>query len=70
MPLETTIEISHRGIYEGQQIGLPILGDIRNMQTINRDMIQQYHDKNYVGDNIYVVAAGDINHDELAAAVE
>ena len=40
------------------------------MQTISRDMIQEYHDKNYVGDNIYLVAAGDINHDELVTAVE
>ena len=62
MPLETTIEISHRGIFEKQQIGLPILGDIKNMQTISRDMIQDYHDTNYVGDNIYFVASGDINH--------
>jgi predicted Zn-dependent peptidase len=70
MPLETTIEISHRGIFEKQQIGLPILGDIRNMQTISRDMIKEYHDRNYVGENIYVVAAGDINHDELVGAIE
>ena len=70
MPLETTIEISHRGIFSQQQIGLPILGDIRNMQTITRDMIQDYHDRHYVGSNIYLVAAGDINHDELVACVE
>lgn len=70
MPLETTIEISHRGIFSKQQIGLPILGDIRNMQTISRDMIQDYHDRHYVGSNIYLVAAGDINHDELVACVE
>ena len=33
------------------------------MQTITRDMIQEYHDRNYVGQNIYVVASGDLNHD-------
>lgn len=69
MPLETTIEISHRGIFKGQQIGLPILGDIKNMETINRDMIEEYHNRNYVGENIYVVAAGDIDHQQFAKAV-
>lgn len=69
MPLETTIEISHRGIFKNQQIGLPILGDIRNMETISRNMIEEYHNRNYVGDSIYVVAAGDINHDEFVSAV-
>lgn len=63
MPLQTTIEIAHRGIFKGQQIGLPILGDIRNMETISKRMIEDYHKKNYVGQNIYVVAAGNINHD-------
>jgi predicted Zn-dependent peptidase len=48
-PLETTIEIAHRGIYKNQQIGLPILGDLKNMQTISREMIEQYHNENYVG---------------------
>ena len=30
-PLETTIEISHRGIFPNNQIALPILGDVKNM---------------------------------------
>lgn len=32
------------------------------MQTISQDMILQYHTDNYVGENIIVVAAGDIVH--------
>lgn len=32
-------------------------------------MIEEYHNKNYVGENIYVVAAGKINHNELVTAV-
>jgi predicted Zn-dependent peptidase len=68
-PLETTIEIAHRGIFKDQQIGLPILGDIANMETITKEMIEQYHNQNYVGENIIVVAEGNINHDELVTAV-
>jgi len=40
------------------------------MQTINQEMILQYHTDNYVGENIIVVAAGDIKHEELVSAVE
>lgn len=43
-------------------MGLPILGYLQNMQTISRDMIQEYHNQNYVGENIIVAAAGDIDH--------
>jgi len=32
-------------------------------------MIENYHNKNYVGENIYVVGAGKINHQELVDAV-
>ena len=64
-PLETTIEIAHRGVFNNHQMGLPILGFIQNMQTISKEMIESYHRENYVGDNIILVAAGPINHDEL-----
>jgi len=40
------------------------------MQTITREMIVQYHKENYVGENIIIVASGDINHLELVEAVE
>jgi len=40
------------------------------METINKAMIEEYHNQNYVGENIFVVAAGDINHDELVSAVQ
>jgi predicted Zn-dependent peptidase len=32
-------------------------------------MIERYHNTNYVGENIIVVGAGDINHEELHSAV-
>jgi predicted Zn-dependent peptidase len=49
-------------------MGLPILGYLHNMKTISRNMIQDYHNTNYVGDNIIVAAAGNIDHDVLHQA--
>lgn len=40
------------------------------METISRSMIQQYHNSNYVGENIVVAAAGDIDHEVLHQACE
>lgn len=64
-PMETTIEIAHKGAYRNHQMGLPILGSIGNMRTISRDMIADYHDKNYVGSNMIVVGCGPIDHQRL-----
>ena len=70
MPMETTIEISHQGIFKDHVMGLPILGSIQNMQTISKEMIEEYHNQNYVGENIILVAAGPINHNELIEATQ
>jgi predicted Zn-dependent peptidase len=59
-PMETIIEMAHRGAYKNHQMGLPILGSIGNMKTISRDMIVDFHDRNYVGSNIIVVGCGPI----------
>jgi len=40
------------------------------MQTIGRDMIVQYHRDNYVGSNVIVAAAGDVDHRQLYDACE
>lgn len=41
-------------------MGLPILGSIQNIQTISQDMIIDYHQTNYVGENILVIGSGPI----------
>lgn len=46
-------------------MGLPILGSIQNIQTISQDMIIDYHQTNYVGENILVIGSGPIQHENL-----
>lgn len=44
-------------------IGKPILGRIENLPNIRREMIVDFHNRNYVGENITVLGVGDIpNH--------
>lgn len=68
--METTIELSHRGIFGNHVMALPILGSLYNMETISKEMIENYHDTNYVGENIILVASGPINHNQLIESVE
>ncbi len=51
-------------------MALPILGSIYNMETISKQMIEQYHNQNYVGEKIILVATGPINHNQLIQFVE
>lgn len=52
-------------------MGKPILGRIENMQNITREMIVDYHNKNYHGDNIYIIGVGDIpSHEAVVELVE
>ncbi len=41
-------------------IGKPILGRIENLPNVRRDMIVDFHTRNYVGENIIVLGVGDI----------
>ncbi len=41
------------------------------MKNITRDMIINYHEKNYHGDNIYIIGVGDIpSHEAIVELAE
>lgn len=46
-------------------MGLPILGKINNIYSITRDNVVDYHNKNYFGENIMIVGAGNHDHEAL-----
>jgi len=51
-------------------MGQPILGIRENIGTITQDQIVDYHRTHYVGNNIVVCGAGDVNHEQLAELTE
>jgi processing peptidase subunit beta len=67
--LETTIENSHYNIYREHMMGQPIKGDRDNLQSLGVDQLRNFHATHYFGDNIVVVGAGNINHDEFVNQV-
>lgn len=68
--LETTIENSHFNIYREHMMGQPIKGDRDVLQTLGAEHVRDFHTTHYFGDNIVVVGAGNINHDEFVGQVQ
>jgi processing peptidase subunit beta len=68
--METTLESAHYTSFRDHMMGQPILGIRENIGTITQDQIVDYHKTNYVGSNVVVVGAGDINHDQLVELTE
>lgn len=67
--IETTIENSHFNVYREHMMGQPIKGDRDVLQSLTADNVRDFHTTHYFGDNIVVVGAGNINHDEFVSQV-
>lgn len=63
--LESTIEAVHYTSYRDHMMGQPVRGIRENIGTITQDQIVDFHKTHYVGNNIAVVGAGEINHQHL-----
>jgi len=68
--METTIEAAHYTSYRDHMMGQPILGIRENIGTITQDQIIEYHKTHYIGSNMVIVGAGEINHQELVEFAE
>jgi len=66
----TTIENCHYNSYRDHQMGQPIKGDVDNTASLTVDDLQHFRATNWFGDNIVVVATGNVNHDELVQQVQ
>lgn len=67
---ETTLENAHFNSYREHMMGQPIKGDRDNTTALNTDFLRDYHTANYIGDNIIIVATGDVSHEQIVEAVE
>lgn len=68
--VETTLENCHFNSFREHMLGQPIKGDRDLTHTLGVDHLRDYHTANYYGDNLVVVATGDVSHDQIVDAVE
>jgi processing peptidase subunit beta len=66
---ETIMEAVHFSSYRDHMIGSPILGDIDNIEKVNKKMIEEYYFTNYVGKNLIIIATGGVDHDKFVTQV-
>lgn len=66
----TTLEAAHYNAFRDHMMGQPTRGDIDNLNNISAQDITEFHEQNYVGDNIVVVGSGNVDHDQLVDQVE
>jgi len=68
--VETTLENAHFNAYREHMLGQPIKGDRDLTHTLGADHLRAFRTANYFGDNVVVVATGDVSHDQVVGAVE
>jgi len=59
---ETTLENVHFNAFREHMLGQPIKGDRDLTQALSLDNLRDFHSANYYGDNITVVATGNVTH--------
>mmetsp|Transcript_6035 Transcript_6035/g.6622 ORF Transcript_6035/g.6622 Transcript_6035/m.6622 type:complete len:523 (-) Transcript_6035:167-1735(-) len=68
--MESTLEGIHYTSYRDHMMGQPIYGIRENIGLITQDMIKEYHATHYIGPNIAVVGAGNVEHKQLVELSE
>ena len=69
-PQDLVHDLIAEAIFGDHPLGRPVIGTRAVIAGAAPDAVRSYHDKRYVGPNIVVAAAGNLEHEPLAHAVE
>jgi predicted Zn-dependent peptidase len=69
-PEESIHDQFSSSFWEGHSLGRPVIGTSEIVHDLDRQQMLDFMGQRYVGENICVVAAGSLNHDELVALAE
>jgi predicted Zn-dependent peptidase len=58
-------DLFHRNLWYGHPLGMPIIGEEEVVAALDRDQIVAYRDAHYLGGDVIVTAAGNMDHDAL-----
>lgn len=64
-PEELIFDKFESNIYKGNYLHWPIIGTQDNILSFNKAAIEEYLTRHYGNKNLYIVASGSVNHDEL-----
>jgi predicted Zn-dependent peptidase len=69
-PQELVHDLFSEAVFAGHPLGRPVIGAASVISSVERDAIAGYHGSMYVGGNIVVAAAGNLEHATLLALLE
>jgi predicted Zn-dependent peptidase len=69
-PEEVIHEQFSHDFWVGHPLGMPVIGTRTSVADINRQQMLDFMSERYVGENLCVVAAGSLDHEELVALAE
>jgi predicted Zn-dependent peptidase len=69
-PSDKVHDVLADAVFGDHPLGRPIIGTAAVVASVPVDAIAAYHDSRYVGSNLVVAAAGNVDHDELVALAE
>ncbi len=69
-PDDHVFDLFQQAAYPDQPIGRTILGTVESVKSFSPDTIRDYMDRNYVGDQMVVCAAGNVDHDALVETAD
>jgi len=69
-PDDLVHELFTQHFWEGHPLGRPILGSKESVERLTQDALRQYFRDAYVGSNIVISAAGNIDHARVRALIE
>ena len=66
-PQELVHDLFSEAVFGGRALGRPVIGSARVISSIGRRAIARYHGAMYVGGNVVIAAAGNLEHEQLLA---
>lgn len=69
-PEDIAYELFCKSLWPDHTLGLPVAGTRESVGSFGSDEARVFHDKHYCASNCTIVAAGNVDHDELVALAE
>ena len=69
-PSDLVHEVFHEALYPGHPLGREVLGERSTIEAMTPEQIRTYFDTRYRPPKMVVAAAGNVDHDRVAAGVE
>ena len=69
-PADLVHEVFTEALYPGHPLGREVLGDEHTVSGLGRDGIAAFHGHHYRPGNIVMAAAGDLDHEQVAAGIQ